>query len=179
MNLQGTLSSIFCAMVCIILILTGGCKKSVDADPDPTGALQQYAGCKQFLSDKSRQADNYVPGQHEDCIEYQYNGTDTLVLRHINASFNCCPGDISAEIDFNGSQITIDENELEQGCRCQCLFDLEYEVVNLVPGVYTLHIIEPYLEGSDQILEFTLELSSATTGSHCLPRSNYPWTQQQ
>jgi hypothetical protein len=177
MNLKRTFLGILCVIMCMGLVTIGGCKKSADAQLIPAGALLQSNGCKQFLANTSGSLDDFAPGQNDDCIEYQYNGTNTLVLKHINAGFNCCPGEITAEIDFNSSLITIAEREREQGCRCLCLFDLDYEVVNLVPGVYTLHIIEPYLEGGDQVLEVTLELLSTTSGTFCLQRNYYPWGQ--
>ena len=44
---------------------------------------------------------------NEDCIEYSYNG-QTLTLKHINSAFNCCPGEITADIDINGDIVWID-----------------------------------------------------------------------
>ena len=168
--------SILGMMICLGLMVTlGGCKKSADAQLTPTGALLQTTDCKQFLANASGQLDGYIPGQHEDCLEYQYNGTDTLTLRHINAGFNCCPGEITADIEFNGNVITITEREVEQGCDCLCLFDLDYEITNLEPGEYTIRIIEPYVDISDQALTITLSLFSATSDTHCLQRTYYPW----
>jgi len=176
MNLKRTLLGIFCLVVCLGLVTIGGCKKSADAQMVPAGALLQRTDCKQFLANASGPGDVlFAPGQEDDCIEYHYNGANTLVLRHINAGFNCCPGEITAEIDFNNSLITITEREREQGCRCLCLFDLDYEVLNLAPGVYTIRIIEPYVEAGDQVLELTIELLSARSGTHCVPRNYYPW----
>ncbi len=175
MNLKRRFLAILCVMICLVLVPMGGCKKSTEIQPVPAGVLLQSNGCKNFLANAAGQLDDFGPGPHEDCLEFQYNGIDTLVLRHINAGFNCCPGEISAEIDFNNRLITITEREQEQGCLCLCLFDLDYEVVNLVPGVYTLRIIEPYVEGGDEILELTLELWSATSGTHCVQRDYYPW----
>ena len=167
--------SILTVVICLIInAAPWGCKKSSEA-LTPTGALLQRTDCKQSLSNTSGKLDGFAPGPHEDCIEFQYNGTDTLVLRHINAGFNCCPGEITANIEFNGKLITITESEMEQGCDCLCLFDLDYEIINLTPGEYTIRIIEPYVDISDQVLEFTLQLFSETSGTHCLPRTNYPW----
>jgi len=177
MNLKRTLLGILCVTVCMGLVTISGCKKSAEAQLIPAGALLETTDCKEFLANTSGQLDEFAPGQEDDCIEYQYNGANTLILRHINAGFNCCPGEITAEIDFNNSLITITEREEKQDCRCLCLFDLDYEVINLAPGVYTLRIIEPYVEGGDQVLEVTLELLSATSDSHCLQRNYYPWGQ--
>jgi hypothetical protein len=177
MNLKRRLLGFLCVIVCMGLVTIGGCKKSEEVQPLPAGALLETNGCKQFLANASGPLDEFAPGQHEDCIEYQYDGTNKLVLSHINAGFNCCPGEITAEIDFNSSLITITEREQMQDCRCLCLFDLDYEVINLARGVYTLRIIEPYVDGGDQVLELTLELLSATSGTFCLQRNYYPWGQ--
>ena len=175
MNLKRKFLGILYVLICLGLVTIGGCKKSTNAQTFPAGVLLQSNGCKQFLADAAGQMENFATGPYEDCLEFHYNGTNTLVLRHINAGFNCCPGKITAEIYFHSSLITITEREQDQGCDCLCLFDLDYELVNLLPGVYTLRIIEPYVEGGDQVLELTLELLSATSGTLCLHRGYYPW----
>ena len=167
--------SIFGVMICLVLMVSAaGCKKS--SEVTPTGTLLQANGCKQFLTNASGQMDGYVPGPHEDCIEYQYNGTDTLTLGHINAGFNCEPGEITADIEFNGNVITITEQESQQAAAdCLCLFDIDYEIINLSPGEYTLRVIGLYVHADDQVLEFPLQLLSETSGTYCLPRTYYPW----
>ena len=94
MNLKRMLLGILCVMFCMGLVTIGGCKKSEELQLLPTGTLMEATQCKQFLANVSGQLDDYVPGQHEDCLEYHYNGANTLILRHINAGFNCCPGEI-------------------------------------------------------------------------------------
>jgi hypothetical protein len=155
------------------MVGTGGCKKSEEIQVDPTGALLQYDGCKEFQGNNNMS--QALVSNTSDCLQYQYDGQNTLTLKHINAGFNCCPGDITAEIEFNGNLITITEGEQEQGCRCLCLFDLDYKVINLSPGRYTIRITEPYIDENDQVLECPLELFSATSGSYCLERNDYPW----
>lgn len=177
MNLKRALLGASCIVVCmcISLVTISGCKKSADGQLTPNGALLQSNGCKQFVTNASGLVDDYVPGPEEDCIEYQYNGTGTLVLRHINAGFNCCPGEIRADIEFNGNVITITEKEVEQGCDCLCLFDLDYEIINLAPGEYTLRVIGLYVDANDQPLELTLQFPSQNSGTYCLQRNYYPW----
>ena len=171
--------SILGMMICLGLMVSAvGCKKSADAQLVPTGTLLQANGCKEFLVNATGQMDGYVPGPHEDCLEYQYNGTDTFTLRHINGGFNCGPGEIMADIEFNGNVITITERESQQAAAdCLCLFDLDYEIINLVPGEYTLRVIGMYVDPNDQVLEFTLQLLSETSGNYCLQRTYYPWGQ--
>lgn len=177
MNLKRMLFGILCVMVCMGLVIIGGCKKSVESQLIPTGALLDATDCKQFLANTSGSLDEFAPDQHDDCIEYQYNGTDTLTLMHINAGFNCDPGEITANIEINGNVITITEIESQQGADCLCLFDLDYEIINLPSGEYSVRIIEPYIHSNDQLLEITLHLLSETSGNYCLQRTYYPWGQ--
>jgi hypothetical protein len=173
MKFKAIISGVLCVVCAAACVWLGGCKKNSDVQADPIGVLLQYNGCKQFLD--SIQDNGLVPGPQNDCIEYQYNGNGTLTLRHINAGFNCCPGEITATIEFDNTVITITEREREQGCRCLCLFDLDYEIDNLAPGQYTIRVIEPYVSSNDQALEFTVNFTSTPSGNICLTRNNYPW----
>ncbi len=138
-----------------------------------TGALINYDGCKEFQ--KGTTDDGTPPDQ--DCIEYQYDGASVLMLKHINAGFNCCPDEILADITIENNVITIEESQSldSGGCPCLCLFDLDYEINNLPPGEYTIRVNEIYLEEGDEILEFTVDLLSLPSGSYCVDRDHYPW----
>lgn len=174
MKQRPLMSSILSVMVCFVLLaVISGCKKSEEVLPDPTGVLLQSTGCKAVQSDNG--LNGTLDEGVDDCIEYSFDGQSTLVLKHINAGFNCCPGEVTAEITFNGNVVTIEEAESDQGCHCLCLFDLDFEVVNLKPGVYSIRIIEPYVEDGNQVLEFDLNLVSTSTGRFCLNRTYYPW----
>jgi hypothetical protein len=100
-----------------------------------------------------------------------------LHLDHLNAGFNCCPI-IGADIDVDGSLITITERESPDSlgfCACLCLFDVGYEIWQLPPGQYTIRFVELYLEPGDDPLEFPVDLSAAPDGSACVSRHHYPW----
>ena len=139
----------------------------------PTGVIVNYDGCKEFA--KGTPGDDTPPDQ--DCIEYQYDGVSVLLLKHVNAGFNCCPDEILADITIEDNVITIDEDEsLESGgCYCLCLFDVDYQISNLPPGEYTIRINGLYLEEGDEILQFTVDLASSPSGSFCVYRDHYPW----
>jgi hypothetical protein len=145
---------------------------------NPVGDLVSYNGCKSFAQDRSASSQvSLFPAQNQDCVEYQYYGDSVLELNHINACFNCCPGEIFAHIDINDNVIVIEESEAEQGCFCLCLFDTNYRIDGLQPGEYTIKIIEPYANDQDEKLEFVLDLSRATSGTYCIYRNHLPWTQ--
>jgi hypothetical protein len=139
----------------------------------PIGILINYDGCKEFQKGTAKD----VTPPDQDCIEYQYDGENLLLLKHINAGFNCCPDEILADITIENNVITIEENEsLESGgCYCLCLFDVDYEISNLPPGEYTIRVIEPYVPEGGEILEFTVDLASSPSDSYCVYRDYYPW----
>ncbi len=139
-----------------------------------SGVMLGYSGCKEF--EKATLLDGTPPDQ--DCIEYQYDGQGTLLLKHVNAGFNCCPDEILAEITLVGNTVTITENEsLEPsgGCDCLCLFDVDYQIGNVPPGEYTIAVDQLYLQPGAEILEFTVDLTSSPSGEYCVQRDHYPW----
>ncbi len=173
MNWKKSIPCVLCfVIVTCFLVAPGGCKKSEDLQGDPVGALLQFNGCKQsqFQRNNNHMAGVLTAGI-DDCIDYSYDGESTLTLRHINAEFNCCPVEITADIECNGNLITITEREQDQLCDCMCLFDMDYEVINLEPGRYTIRVIEPYVSGNEEVLEFTVDLFSHTSGSYCVERN--------
>ncbi|MBN2070057.1 MAG: hypothetical protein JW814_01265 [Candidatus Krumholzibacteriota bacterium] len=143
-----------------------------DYTPFPAGELLRYDGCK-YTDAASDPFDN---SSGETCAEYEYDGK-TLFIDHIDAVFNCCQYDITADITIDDNVITITESEYPPGglCDCICLFDLSCIVRNLPPGIYTIRFVEPYLSGDDPELEFIADLSSPCSGRECAPRSHYPW----
>jgi hypothetical protein len=166
--------SIFAVTLCVMMFfLVGGCKKSEDTQKSPMGALLDYNGCKQYL--QTTATDFFTPSAENDCIEFSYDRENTLTLKHINAGFNCCPGEITASIDISSNRIIIVENENEQGCDCLCLFDVQYRIFNLPPGQYIIQIIGLYLYESDEPVEVEVDLSETPSGMFCFSRAHYPW----
>lgn len=114
-------------------------------------------------------------GSDVECLEYEYDGRSVLRLKHVNAGFNCCPGTISADIEIASGRIFIRESESSSLCDCNCLFDLDYEVVLLAPGLYRIEVVGPYQPSGDPPLEFLADLTGPSSGSFCVKRSRYPW----
>jgi hypothetical protein len=167
------------ALLCVVLSVFLGCGESddatrVDETALPTGAvsigLLDMSGCKESLTGIPLAT---APSS-EDCVEWWYVGGHTLHLKHINAGFNCCPT-VDVDIRVVGSTITVEEIEIEGLCHCLCLFDVDYEIENLPPGVYELVFIEPYLPPGDEVLGGALDLVSSPSGRLCVGRSQYPW----
>jgi len=159
----------------IILILSAffvlqSCK-SIDSSQ---GYLVNFSGCKAFAHQVLGEQ-QLLTDPSKECIQYKYNNDQTLDITHINAGFNCCPGEITADISINGSTITIIESEKEAGCLCNCLFDIRYQITNLSPGTYKIEIISPYQPEKGPILEATINLSASPEDTLCVTRTTYPW----
>jgi len=116
---------------------------------------------------------------YESCIEYNYDGEGLLQITHINTGFNCCPEVLTIEMwSYTNGNIYIEEAEdFGDGypCPCMCLFTLECEQSNIEPGTYTIIVEEPNIWPDDEPLVFTVDLSEACTGTHCVYRDQYPW----
>jgi hypothetical protein len=135
----------------------------------PTGSVVGWEGCKVL-------SPSFGAPPDQDCMEWVYDGFSTLQLKHVNEGLNCCPV-IVADIRVEGNVITIEElDSLDNGgCYCLCLFDVDYEIVNLAPGEYTVTVIEPYVPEGEEPLEFTVDFREEPTGSYCVYRDFYPW----
>jgi hypothetical protein len=145
----------------------------VSQSQEPSGTLVDMTGCKPLTRSSAEIIrENQVIA--DDCIEYAYLLGDTLLLKHINAGFNCCPT-LYTDIHIDEGTITITEIEIESPCDCGCLFDLDYRIVNLPAGEYTVSIVEPYVRAGDEKLEFSMNLASTPAGAYCVPRDHYPW----
>jgi len=129
--------------------------------------------CKQFSRTSSADSSN----PELDCIKYTYDpATKILQIKHINAAFNCCPDKISADAIVDSGLIRIEEKEkLLNPCKCNCLYDLDYEVKNVDAHIYILEVIEPYLGSPDEVLRFEVDFSKVTSGELCKKRTLYPW----
>jgi hypothetical protein len=163
--------------VCLLVILlfvgfVSGCSETDCTCADatgPTGQLVRSTGCKTGGTD----ADTSGVSSNQDCIEWEYDGSEHLVFTHVNAGLNCCP-DFNAIIHVKGNTIRVVEDD-EGLCDCYCLFDLEYEIHGLDPGVYELTVTEECLSEDDEPLQFTMDLLTSASGRHCVERTHYPW----
>lgn len=111
----------------------------------------------------------------QSCMEFAFDQDNRkLILKHLNAGFNCCPESLWCTVTFRNDTIIIQEFEKNMGCKCNCLYDLDMELEGVEPGKYQLRLIEPYL-GTQQPLIGLLDLLTQKQGSFCVSRTNYPW----
>lgn len=97
-----------------------------------------------------------------ECLEYYVIHEGFLYLNHQNVLFNCCPGELGADISVDDNSIIINEHETEQGCKCICTYDLSYEVGPLTEGkTYSISIRRRDAEPIEVKLEYKNSLSGS------------------
>ena len=149
----------------------------VDYEGDPqfeiSGRLISNTGCKDIESGNLK---NSTPDTVS-CINYTFDvTTNELILKHINAGFNCCPDSLFCDISLDNDTIIIREFEKESLCDCNCLFDLDIKLEGVDSKRYYIKIIEPYV-GDEEKLYFELDLVNNHEGSYCVNRNHYPWVE--
>lgn len=163
-------SLILSILICFAFI---SCKSNNLTESEPLGTLINSYGCKHSYSTASND-NSTLYKSNEDCIEYEYDGNNKLILKHINAGFNCC-STITADIDIIEDTIIIKEREYGEMCCCLCLYDLDYAIVNIKPKKYKIKVLELCVNEDDEKLEFYIDLSSSPSGKYCVKRDHYPW----
>ena len=64
-----------------------------------------------------------------------------LIVRHIDAVYNCCIKEIEVSVTVSDHVIDLYETEiLEAPCDCLCPYDITTEISNLDPGTYSVQI---------------------------------------
>jgi hypothetical protein len=109
------------------------------------------------------------------CIRYEYAGDSLLTLHQLNASFNCCPEDFAVNIEVKGDSLIIREDDVKQGCKCNCLYDIDILLHNLPADVYHVRIIEANQSAEWERLSFTIDLDKKPSGEYCVNRQVGWW----
>jgi len=93
-------------------------------------------------------------------IEYRTVDINYLEIDHINAIFNCEPGRLLVDVEFNNDTIFVNESEEQSLVNCICLYDLSYRIGPLEYGTYLFVLKIMSLEHAT----FELEFNSTTEG---------------
>jgi hypothetical protein len=150
------------AVYLIAYIFSGGPAPCADCPSKPVGTLLNMGDCKGSPTALPKVSDI---AELRRCVQWQYNGVGTLLLKHVNATFNCCP-QIETHVTITGNTITIQEIEIEGPCDCMCTYDLDFQISSLPAGEYTINVIEPYVTSPP--LSFTANLVTTPTGEYCV-----------
>ena len=97
----------------------------VGTSSDEIGTYEDYPGCGE--------------DQFELAIELTAEGS-RLIVTHQNATYNCCPDDISVTLSVDGNVLGFTEEEiLTSPCLCLCCYDVTSNAIDLAPGLYTVY----------------------------------------
>jgi hypothetical protein len=143
---------------------------------DISGMLVNTTECKENIYGFGTAAPSVL-----DCVFWEWDGSDTLSVIHVNAGLNCCPGTIVGLVSVDGGEITIEETEGDDAimCHCLCLYDLSYEISGVSGGTVTITFVEQYIPEGAEPLAVTVNLRTDPTGSRCIHRDTYPWSTGQ
>jgi hypothetical protein len=157
----------------LIAIIVFGCEKNNENNPENiSGKLVDNSECKFDLKASS---EAMVTPDSLSCMEYSFDKENSkLTMKHINAGFNCCPGNLSCDVSLKGDTIVMKESEESFLCDCNCLYDLDIEVDGVAEKAYWIKVDEPYA-GDQEKLVFEVNLAQHATGSYCVTRKMYPW----
>jgi hypothetical protein len=132
-----------------------------------------HSDCKNFNLKSALQSGDY--GSDSSCVSYDYNFQEKkLIIKHINAGFNCCPGEIYCDIDIKNDTIFLRESEEKAECNCNCLYDIDINISEVAKQKYYISFNEPYCNDQEKIL-FEIDLAQNETGVICVQRTLYPW----
>jgi hypothetical protein len=165
---------IISSLITIMVLVMPGCEKESSSGNLPlfSGQIVNHSECK--YDTKSTSSLSETPDSLS-CVEYSFNNDNhKLTLKHINAGFNCCPGNLKLNPTLINDTIIIEESESEPACNCDCIFDLDIEIEGVAAQKYQLLFIEPYV-GEQEKLNFEIDLSQRARGSFCVTRKQYPW----
>ena len=113
-----------------------------DRESDSGIRVRNFAntGCKPAEArSEGRLQDRFGP----EYIEYKGMEDGYLSIKHVNAMFNCFPGELRMEATISGNEISIiEENHHETddyiSAACECPYDLYCEVGPLTASQYTI-----------------------------------------
>lgn len=140
---------------------------------DPVAVFLSHGNCK--TAGAKAPAKGIAPDR--DVLEYSFSG-DTLRFRHVNTAFNCCIEAIDVSCDFAGDTIRVAELETLRnpgGCRCTCLYDMEWEIRGLPAAAYVIDVDQLYVGAESGRHRFAVDLAATPDGTDEIVRTSYPW----
>ena len=154
--------------ILLVLFLISACGR--DPLGDPEISLTDFTACKGMVL---KSATDHPTT--EDCLSYRWTAGDSLILKHTNAGFNCCPEGFGIDLTVSGDTLIIAERENSSLCDCNCLYDLHYVLTGISRSVWWIRVVEPYVRPGQGPLLFQVDLKKQSAGEFCTTRNGYPW----
>lgn len=98
-------------------------------------------------------------------IEYKSMKDGVLSLSHVNAAFNCEPGELKTQATIEENVIKLLETEEHPGANCICPYDLYCEVGPLNDGNYTIIIYNGSYENGERA-RFSITYKNNLSGKY-------------
>lgn len=133
--------SMYYSLIAALLLAAAagtGCKRELATAGNSLAAVQNFShsDCKPRAATSAPRAAAAEAGEY---IRFQAAGARHLAVQHVNAMFNCCPGELLANVAIRGDTITINHSETQHSCNCICPYDLQYTLGPLEHGSY--HVV--------------------------------------
>jgi len=154
------------SVVSLAMMLAVGCSND-DAGSEEQSPIEQQGEPKNYSVSgcKSRSATRTDSPFGEESVEYQNSEkVGYLRISHINALFNCEPGQILTDVSFQDGLFVVVEKEEQSMANCICPYDLAYDIGPLSDGKeYTVSIRRERTEGSE-VVKFNFTYSPNVRG---------------
>lgn len=160
------LHSILTLLVCGLFLMS--CEETTHEPQTISGELIDHSSCNGSLKAAE-------PADSLSCVEYAYDKSSSrLVLKHMNAAFNCCPESLYCRASLKMDTIIVQEFQASNLCKCNCLYDLILVVKGVEARVYFVRLIEPLI-GTQAGIGFRIDLAKDSAGRVCVVRRGYLW----
>ncbi len=146
-------------LISMILVLLSVAIVGCDDKEDKSNEKVVFTGVKDLSHTDCKATTKGISGEKE-YLKLEAEGK-YLAVKHINAVFNCCPGELFVTSKVRNDTIFINETEKEAGCKCICPYDLNYKVGALDYGKY--HVILSHIKSNSILVEFDINFNSETT----------------
>lgn len=147
--------------ILFFLIVFAGCDKENSGEKIQLKDFS-YSGCKENTDVVSRSGHltRSTGANQEEYIEYEATADGCLNIKHVNATFNCCPDTIKTTISSDRGEIKIIETETGAICNCICSYDLEYKIGPFTNQKYTLILYRDTREYARLTINYTQSLNN-------------------
>ena len=153
-------------MSAVLMLASGFCGCNSDSESGIQVRNVANTGCK---SAETRGEDGLPWPEY---IEYKSMEDGYLSIKHVNAMFNCMPGELRMEATISGNEIAIIEEDYHEtdnyiSASCLCPYDLYCEVGPLTAGTYTVVV---YLKNYPLIekARFTISYAKGLEGKYVI-----------
>lgn len=163
----------------VIILVVGllGCSNTKDAKHKKkattiTGQVISFTKCKNEY-DSGYSA--VITPDSLSCIDYSFDKTNKkLTIKHINAGFNCCPESLFCNVSLAKDTIIVQELQKKNGCKCNCLYDLDIVLNGVQAEKYIIKFVEPFTNDQEKLI-FKMDLTKENQGLFTVIRKKYPW----